>query len=92
MSSIAVRRGDCIGVTVQQDDLPMVQFHRSGEQLSDKSVNRFRGTVYPAAYLPEDGGGGGDAVAVRFIFREKDFQQSPPSSRFLPVMVARGLV
>lgn len=87
MSKIKVSNGDIVGVCVQQSDLPMVQLFLNGEPLSDRSVNRFRGTVYPSVFLPENEG-----LSLRIVFNDTDFKKSPPSSRFSPVMVARGLV
>jgi hypothetical protein len=88
MCTIKVTNKDVIGVCVLQSDLPMLQFYLNGEQLHDKSINRFRGSVYPAVYLPADNEG----LSLRLVFRENSFLKSPPSSRFCPVMVARGLV
>jgi hypothetical protein len=87
MSKIAVSNGDVIGVAVQQSDLPMIQLHLNGNLIPDSSINRFRGTVYPSVHLPEVQG-----LSLQFVFREVDLKKSPPSSRFCPVMVARGLV
>lgn len=87
MRSIKVKNGDVIGIIVQQSDLPMVQFLLNGEPLHDLSVNRFRGAVYPAIYLPEN-----DGLSVRFVFRESEFRQKSPNARFMPLMVARGIM
>lgn len=88
MSAIMVKEGDVVGVAVQQSDLPMIQLFLNGEQQYDKSINRFRGTVYPSFLLPDSN----EKTALRVRFREGEFKQSPPSTRFSPVMVARGLV
>lgn len=90
MATIAVSHGDVVGVIMQQSDLPMLQFMLNGEQLYSTYVNRFRGVVYPSLYLPNENGE--DNFALRIVFKESEFQKSPPSSRFIPVMVARGLV
>jgi hypothetical protein len=97
---IQVTAGDVIGVAVQQDDFPMIQFYLNGElSQPNNSVNRFRGNgVYPAVYIAEptdddnDNNNDAPAVTVRFVFAETDFRHQPPSSRYSPVMVARGLV
>ena len=88
MSKIKVSNGDVVGVAVQQSDLPMVQFLVNDEPLFGDSINRFKGQVFPAVSLPE----GNEGVSLKFVFNEKEFKKSPPSSRFYPVMVARGLV
>lgn len=88
MSKIEVANGDVVGVMVQQSDLPMVQFLLNGEVQHDRSINRFRGAVYPSVFLPSESA----ELSLRLVFNEKEFKQSPPSSRFCPVMVARGLV
>jgi len=88
MRKIRVCNGDVVGVALQQSDLPMVQVLLNDVVLFDKSINRFKGTVYPAIYLPENEG----QLSVRLVFSEKDFKKSPPSSRFFPVMVARGMI
>ncbi|KAL3817566.1 hypothetical protein ACHAXA_010585 [Cyclostephanos tholiformis] len=54
-----LRHGDVIGVAVQQSDLPMIQILHNGEPLSRCTISRFRGTVYPAVYIPPGGGHGG---------------------------------
>ena len=90
MSTIPVSHGDVVGVILQQSDLPMLQFMLNGVQLYSTYVNRFRGVVYPSMFLPNDNTD--DNFALRIVFQESDFQQAPPSSRFTPVMVARGLV
>lgn len=96
MSTIAVANGNVIGVTVQQSDLPMVQFFLNGQATApEQSINRFRGVVYPAVYLSDeehDDNGTDGHLSLRFVFHETDFRHAPPSSRFCPVMVARGLV
>jgi hypothetical protein len=56
-----LRHGDVIGVAVQQSDLPMIQILHNGEPLPYCTISRFRGTVYPAIYIPP-GGGGDDGV------------------------------
>ena len=89
MTKIKVSNGDVVGVAVQQSDLPMVQFLLNDDPLFGDSINRFKGQVYPAVYLPE---GNNEGVSLKFVFSEKEFKKSPPSSRFYPVMVARGLV
>jgi len=87
MTKIKVSNGDVVGVAVQQSDLPMVQFLLNNDPLFGDSINRFKGQVYPAIYLPENEG-----LSLKFVFSEKEFKKQPPSSRFVAVMVARGLV
>jgi hypothetical protein len=87
MRSIKVKDGDVVGIAVQQSDLPMVQFLLNGEPLHDLAVNRFRGAVYPAIYLPEN-----DGLTVRFVFRESEFEKLSPHARFGPLIVARGII
>ena len=77
---------------MQQSDLPMLQFMLNGEQLYSTYVNRFRGVVYPAMFLPTNDDNTEDNFTLRIVFQESEFQKTPPSSRFIPVMVARGLV
>jgi hypothetical protein len=85
MKKITVKEGDIVGVAVQQSDLPMIQFLLNGEPLHDLSIHRFRGSVYPSVYLPED-------VSIKLVFDESEFEQMSPSSRFGPLIVARGLI
>lgn len=87
MKKINVSDGDVVGIAVQQNDLPMVQFTVNGEPRHDLAVNRFRGTVFPSIYLPENEG-----LAVRLVFDEASFKQLAPNVRFGPVIVARGLL
>jgi hypothetical protein len=87
MRKIKVSNGDTIGIAVQQCDLPMVQFLLNGEPLNELAVNRFRGTVYPSVFLPENEG-----LSVRLAFNENDFQQMTPHARYGPLLAARGLM
>lgn len=88
MSKIKVSNGDVIGVACQQSDLPMVQFLLNNEPLFGDSINRFKGQVHPAIYIPPQS----DNLSAKIVFDEKDFSKAPPSSKFSAVMVARGLV
>lgn len=82
--------GDVIGVAVQQSDLPMVQFTLNGEQLHISAINKFRGTVYPSVFLPENTN---DLKAeVHLVTNEHEFRQKSPGDRFLPLIVARSVV
>jgi hypothetical protein len=90
MCTIPVSHGDIIGVIMQQSDLPMLQFYLNGELLNGSCINRFRGIVYPSLFLPYDNDD--HTFSLRIIFKESDFREGPPSSRFIPVVVARGLV
>mmetsp|Transcript_26126 Transcript_26126/g.72025 ORF Transcript_26126/g.72025 Transcript_26126/m.72025 type:complete len:210 (-) Transcript_26126:688-1317(-) len=87
MRPVPVSNGDVVGIAVQQSDLPMVQFLLNGEPLHSLSVNRFRGNVYPAVYLPENEG-----LTAKVVFAEREFAQLSPHARFGPVIVARGLL
>ncbi|GKZ00588.1 hypothetical protein MPSEU_001011000 [Mayamaea pseudoterrestris] len=87
MRNIKVKHGDTIGVAVQQDDLPMIQFLLNGEPLHDISINKFRGSVYPSIFLPEN-----DGLSARFVFAESSFKEMPPGARFGPLIIARGII
>ena len=87
MRAIPVKSGDVVGVAVQQSDLPMVQFLLNGEPLHSLTVNRFRGSVYPSVFLPENEG-----LRLRLVFAEREFQHLSPHARCGPVIVARGLL
>ena len=90
MRRIAVENGDVIGVSVQQSDLPMVQFTLNGEELHISAINRFRGAVYPSVFLPE---AAKDLKAeVTLVTSEQEFRQQSPGDRFLPLIVARSVV
>lgn len=76
--------GDVIGVAVQQSDLPMIQILLNGEPLSECTINRFRGLVYPAIFIPP---GAGTAAAtttnhknVGIQERLEDVDDDSPSS------------
>jgi hypothetical protein len=87
MKKVKVKNGDTAAVAVQQSDLPMVQFFLNGEPLHSLTVNRFRGTVYPSIFMPENEG-----LGVNLVFGESEFQQEPPNIRFGPLIVCRGLI
>ncbi len=89
-----IQNGDTIGIAVQQDDLPMIQFLLNGEPLHDIAINRFRGMVYPSVFIEtDDNGDGGDGdVSVKFVWREEEFNEMSPSVRFKPLMAAIGII
>lgn len=98
-----LRDKDVIGVAVQQSDLPMIQFLLNGEPLPECTINRFRGTVYPAVYIPpgaaegEGGGGGGridddEGISLTAEFDEDQFREMSPHARFGPLLAARGIL
>lgn len=87
MRKIKVSDGDVVGIAAQHSDLPMVQLSLNGEPLHDEAVNRFKGTVYPAVYLPEN-----DGASIKLVFNESDFKQISPHARFGPVIIARGII
>ena len=90
MRRIDVENGDVIGVAVQQSDLPMVQFSLNGELLHISTINRFRGTVYPAIYFSESVAS--MDVHASLVVDEKEFKHRSPSQRFGPLIVARSIV
>ena len=92
-----LRHGDVIGVAVQQSDLPMIQILLNGEPLLECIINRFRGTVYPAVYMPAGAGGEGERVddegmSLNFVFDEEEFKEMSPHARFGPLLVAQGII
>ena len=98
-----IQNGDTIGIAIQQDDLPMIQFLLNGEPLHDISINRFRGTVYPSIFIGKDQNddddddddeedGNYDDVSVRFVWKEDEFKEMSPSVRFKPLMAAIGII
>lgn len=92
MCPIPVSHGDVVGVIMQQSDLPMLQFMLNGEQIYTTYINRFRGIVYPSILLPNEIDDTEHNFSLRIVFKESDFKYKPPSSKFIPVIVARGLV
>jgi len=82
-----LKQGDTVGVAVQQSDLPMIQFFHNGDQKYELSINRFRGTVFPALYMDD-----GASCTATLVFKEADFRYSTPSSRFQPLMAERSIV
>jgi hypothetical protein len=63
-SGIAFSEGDILGVAYGQSERPMLSFFHNGKLLTENSVQRIRGLVYPAAsgmllffcFLPLDDG------------------------------------
>jgi len=88
MKHFKVKTDDTVGVAVQQSDLPMVQFLLNGEPLHEHAINRFRGLVYPAIYLPESD----EEIQIELVMHEDGFRQMAPHARFGPIIVARGLI
>mmetsp|Transcript_5380 Transcript_5380/g.11834 ORF Transcript_5380/g.11834 Transcript_5380/m.11834 type:complete len:266 (+) Transcript_5380:197-994(+) len=92
-----LRHGDVIGVAVQQSDLPMIQMLLNGEPLMECTINRFRGTVFPAVYIPPGAGGEGDrledeGISMTLEFDEDNFKEMSPHARFGPLLAARGII
>ena len=93
-----LRHNDVIGVAVQQSDLPMIQFLLNGEPLPECTINRFRGTVYPAVYIPPGAAEGGDridddeGISLTAEFDEDHFREMSPHARFVPLLAARGIL
>ena len=97
MRSISnLRHNDVIGVAVQQSDLPMIQFLLNGEPLPECTINRFRGTVYPAIFIPPSASEGNrvEDEGISFIaeFDEENFKEMSPHARFGPLLCARGII
>lgn len=92
-----LRHNDVIGVAVQQSDLPMIQFLLNGEPLPECTINRFRGTVYPAVYIPPGAAESGDriddeGISLTAEFDEDHFREMSPHARFGPLLAARGIL
>lgn len=95
-----LHHGDVIGVAVQQSDLPMIQILLNGEPLTECTINRFRGTVFPAVYIPPGAGGmtGGrerledEGLSLLVEFNEDNFKEMSPHARFGPLLVSRGII
>ncbi|KAL7540207.1 hypothetical protein ACHAXR_012870 [Thalassiosira sp. AJA248-18] len=92
-----IRHGDVIGVAVQQSDLPMIQMLLNGEPLMECTINRFRGMVFPAVYIPPGAGGEGDrledeGISLTVEFDEDNFKEMSPHARFGPLLAARGII
>mmetsp|Transcript_22214 Transcript_22214/g.47781 ORF Transcript_22214/g.47781 Transcript_22214/m.47781 type:complete len:258 (+) Transcript_22214:61-834(+) len=92
-----LRHGDVVGVAVQQSDLPMIQMLLNGEPLMECTINRFRGTVFPAVYIPPGAAGEGDrledeGISLILEFDEDNFKEMSPHARFGPLLAARGII
>jgi hypothetical protein len=91
-----LRHNDVIGVAVQQSDLPMIQFLLNGEPLPECTINRFRGQVYPAVYIPpgasESDRVEDEGIALVAEFDEDRFKEMSPHARFGPLLCARGII
>lgn len=92
-----LRHRDVIGIAVQQSDLPMIQMLLNGEPLMECTINRFRGMVFPAVYIPPGAGGEGDRLEDEGIsliaeFDEDNFKEMSPHARFGPLLAARGII
>lgn len=81
---ISVQAGDVLGVAFGQSDLPNLAFQKNGDVLSDFSVKKIGGLVYPCFSV--DGG-----AEVEVVFAGSKFKQAPPPG-FKPLMVVRSLI
>ena len=84
-----LKDGDVIGIVVQQSELPMIQLWVNGQLEDGLQVTRFRGTVYPSIYLPQQGS---NNVSASFLYREEQFVHGPPAPQFHPLIAGRSLV
>ncbi|KAG7341356.1 hypothetical protein IV203_023307 [Nitzschia inconspicua] len=89
MRKVEIQNGDVVGVAVQQSDLPMLQFFHNGEPMYDISINRFRGTVYPAICLPKSAA---EELQISAVLLESQFSHMSPAAKFGPIIVARSIV
>ena len=80
-----VQNGDTIGIAVQQSDLPMVQFLLNGEPLHELAISRFRGMVFPSAFVKS-------GYRLKFVWDEDEFKEMSPHVRFGPLIPERGLI
>lgn len=90
-----IQDGDTIGIAIQQDDLPMIQFLLNGEPLHDIAINRFRGMVYPSVFIQsdnDDDDSNENDISVTFVWKEDEFKEMSPSVRFKPLMAAIGII
>lgn len=92
-----LRDGDVVGVAVQQSDLPMIQMLLNGEPLTECTINRFRGTVFPSVYIPPGAGGEverleDEGISLKLEFDEDNFKEMSPHARFGPLLAARGII
>lgn len=81
--ALELQAGDVLGVCLGLSDYPMLTYYLNGSLLDERAVDRVKGDVYPAVSVA-------DGAEVTFLFT--DFKQSPPSSRFDPVMIAREIL
>ncbi|KAL7444820.1 hypothetical protein ACHAXM_009454 [Skeletonema potamos] len=84
-----LKDGDVIGVVVQQSELPMIQLFVNGEVEDGLQVTRFRGTVFPSIYLPQQGA---NNVSASFLYTEEQFIHGPPGPQFHPLIAERSLM
>lgn len=82
---VNLQHGDVVGIAVQQNDLPMVQFLLNGEPLHDLAINRFRGKVYPSVLMRE-------GYKIKFVWDENEHKELSPHVRFGPLIPERGLI
>ncbi|EJK65724.1 hypothetical protein THAOC_13392 [Thalassiosira oceanica] len=76
-----LKEGDVVGVAVQQSQVPMIRIFVNGEE-SSASVSKFRGSCFPAVYLPDAG--------VTFLYREDQLRSRPAG--WDPLIAERSLV
>jgi hypothetical protein len=74
----------------------MIQFLLNGEPLPECTINRFRGTVYPAIYIPAEREEGDrvddEGISLIAEFEEDNFKEMSPHARFGPLLCARGII
>lgn len=84
-----LKDGDVVGVVVTQSEIPMIQIYLNGEIQDGLQVTRFRGTVYPAIYLPNCSEG---FMSATMLYREDQFVHGPPSAGITPLIAERSLM
>ena len=83
-----LKDGDVVGVAMQQSEIPMIQLYLNGECQYDSKISKFRGTVFPAVYIPQSE----PTTSSQFLYREDQFIHGPPSQGYECLIAERSLM
>lgn len=79
------KKGDVIGVTFSQSEMPMLALYKNGKILENATVKKIKGVVFPVLYVS-----GGCIMQLKFS--NDEFQFPLKNSKFIPIVKAIGLI
>lgn len=82
----AFEDGDVIGIALDFTYFPMLTFYKNGELLEDFSVQRIRGTVFPAVRIAEEG------AEIDMVFGPTNKWKYPPPRQCTQITKSQSML